>query len=67
MMVDSLGNKNDGHDHESGGYGNNKKLNDLVNNLGPDADDIGEENVIEEEDSWVINFSETAIYSYEIY
>jgi|LauGreDrversion4_2_1035121.scaffolds.fasta_scaffold1030026_2 hypothetical protein len=50
MMVDSLGNKNDGFDHESG-FRNNKKLNDLVNNLGPDADDIGEENVIEEEDS----------------
>jgi len=50
MMVDSLGNKNDGLDHD-GGFRNNKKLNDLVNNLGPDADDIGEENVIEEEDS----------------
>jgi hypothetical protein len=48
MMVDSLGNKNDVHES---GYSNNKKLNDLVNNLGPDADDIGEENVIEEEDS----------------
>ena len=53
MTVDSLGNKNGGFDHESA-FRNNKKLNNLVNNLWPDAEDIGEENFIEEEDSWVI-------------
>lgn len=51
-MVDSQG-KTDA-DNETGYSVGNKKLNQLINNLGqPTHDDDGEENVIEEEDVWL--------------
>ena len=46
MMVESQG-KTD-TEHESG-QTTNKKLTDLINNLG-NGEEVGEENVIEEED-----------------
>ena len=47
-MVESIG-KGDA-EHDSGLGASNKKLSDLISNLGGNDDDGGDENVIEEEE-----------------
>ena len=45
MLIDTNGKENEG------GSGGQRKIADLINNLGGGAEDEGEENVIEEDDN----------------